>query len=278
MNSPKEVAANYVGVGKGKVALPVSKMLVLSILAGMFIACAAVGANTASCTIASASASKLIGALVFPCGLAMVLVAGSELFTGNTLLVIPLAQKEITVGGMLNNWLWVYIGNFIGSMIVVGIACFGTQWNLFGGALAVTTIKVAATKVSYSFLAATCLGIGCNFLVCIAVWISFCAKTVVGKIVGLFMPIMLFVLSGFEHSVANMYYIPAGLVAAANPTYAAAAVEAGVNLDVLTWGSFFLNNLLPVTIGNIIGGSLLVGMFYWFAYLRGTAKPEDAAK
>ena len=269
MNSPKEVANNYVGIGRGKAQLPISKMIVLGMLAGMFIALAAVGANTASCTITNASVAKLASACVFPCGLAMVLVAGSELFTGNTLMIIPLMEKEISFGAMLKNWLFVYIGNLIGSLLIVAIACYGTQWNLFGGALAVTTMKVAATKVGYSFGAAVALGTGCNFLVCIAVWISFAAKTVVGKVVGLYMPIMLFVLSGFEHSVANMYYVPAGVVAAGIEKYAALGVEAGVNVDVLTWGNFFLHNLLPVTIGNIIGGSILVGLFYWFCYVKG---------
>jgi len=235
----------------------------------MFIALAAVGANTALCTIPNASVAKLVSACVFPVGLVMVLVAGSELFTGNTLMIIPVMEKEVGWGSMLRSWMFVYIGNFIGSMIVVAIACYGTQWNLFGGALAVTTMKIAAAKVGYSFGAAVALGTGCNFLVCIAVWISFAAKTVVGKVVGLYMPIMLFVLSGFEHSVANMYYVPAGLVASGIEKYAALGAEAGINLDVLTWSNFLLHNLLPVTIGNIIGGSILVGLFYWFCYVKG---------
>ncbi len=268
MNAPHEVAANYVEIGKKKTQLPVSKMLILAIMAGMFIALGAVGANTASSTIANASIARLVGALVFPTGLTMVLIAGSELFTGNALLVIPLLEKKITVAAMLKSWLFVFIGNFIGAILVVLICAAGNQWGLFGGALAVTTIKVAVAKSSLGFGSAIALGIGCNLLVCIAVWIAFAAKTVVGKVVGLYLPIMLFVLSGFEHNVANMYYVPAGIVAAMNQNFAALAIQAGINVDVLSWGAFFYHNLLPVTIGNIIGGSILVGCFYWYAYLK----------
>jgi len=268
MFSPPEVAERYREIGRVKVGMKTGKGLVLAALAGMFIALAAAGANTASSTVADPSFAKLLGALVFPTGLVMVLLAGSELFTGNTLLVIPLLCGEIKVSAMLRNWLLVFTGNLAGALLVALICRLGGQWNLFGGVLAVTTIKVAAAKCGLGFGPALWLGIGCNFLVCIAVWISFSAQTVGGKVAGLFLPIMLFVLAGFEHSVANMYYIPAGLLAAAVPEYAAAARAAGVDLSALTWGRFFLANLLPVTIGNIIGGSALVGLPYWYAYLR----------
>ena len=268
MLAPKEVAERYVAVGRAKAALPVGRMLVLGLLAGAFIACAAVGANTALSTVDNPSLGKLAAACVFPGGLAMVLLAGSELFTGNCLLVIPLLQREIGWGGLLRNWLFVYIGNLLGSLLIVGLAAGGSQWGLFSGQLAVTTMKVAAGKVALSFPAAFCLGVGCNFLVCIAVWISFAADSVGGKLAGLFFPIMLFVLSGFEHSVANMYYIPAGIVAAADPVWAAQAAKAGVDLSSLTWSAFFCRNLLPVTLGNIVGGSLLVGCAYWYCFLR----------
>ncbi len=268
MNAPHEVAANYIEIGKKKTQIPISKMLVLAIMAGMFIALGAVGANTASATITNASLAKLIGAMVFPTGLTMVLIAGSELFTGNTLMVIPLLSKEITVGAMLKNWLFVFIGNLIGAIVIVLICAVGNQWGMFDGALAVTTIKVAVAKSSLDFSSAIALGIGCNLLVCVAIWISFAAKTVVGKVVGLYLPIMLFVLSGFEHNVANMYYVPAGIIAAMNQNFAALAVQAGINIDALGWGTFFYHNLLPVTIGNIIGGSILVGCVYWYSYLK----------
>lgn len=272
MLSPKEVAERYLGIGRGKAAQPIGRMLVLGLMAGAFIALAAVGANTAMSTVANPSLAKLAAACVFPGGLAMVLLAGSELFTGNCLLVIPLLQKEIGWGGMLRNWLVVYMANLLGSLLIVGLVAAGGQWGLFSGQLAVTTIKVAAGKVGLSFPAAFCLGVCCNFLVCIAVWISFAAESVGGKLAGLFFPIMLFVLSGFEHSVANMYYIPAGIVAATNPAYAQLALEAGVELSGLTWGGFFLRNLVPVTAGNIVGGSVLVACLYWYSFLYNSNK------
>lgn len=268
MYTPAEVTKNVVGIGKGKAALPVSKMFILGMMAGIFIALAAVASNTVSCTVESASIAKLLSGLVFPAGLTMVLLAGSELFTGNCLMIIPLFEREITLKAMLKNWIIVYIGNFIGSIIIVFLVYWGGQLDLFSGALAVNTIKVAAAKCSLTFTKALCLGILCNLLVCIAVWISFAAKTVSSKIIGLFLPIMLFVLCGFEHSVANMYYGMAGIVANTNDAYHAAAAETVANIANLTPGNFFLMNLLPVTIGNIIGGSVLVGCVYWFAYLR----------
>lgn len=272
MYTPAEVTKNVVGIGKGKAALPVSRMLVLGIMAGLFIGLAAAASNTVSSTVDNGSLGRLLCGLVFPTGLTMVLLAGSELFTGNCLMVVPLLQREITFPAMLKNWIFVYIGNFIGSLIVVFLVYWGGQLDLFSGALAVSTVQVAANKCSLTFAEALCMGILCNFLVCIAVWISFAATTVAGKIVGLFLPIMLFVLCGFEHSVANMYYGMAGLIANTNEAYHAAAAEAVSNLSNLTAGNFFLMNLLPVTIGNIIGGSLLVGCMYWFSYLRKTDK------
>ena len=264
MFSPAEVAKNVINIGKGKANNSIGRLFLLGIMAGMFIALAAVGANTASCTVENASIAKLVGALIFPVGLAMVLIAGSELFTGNCLIIVPVLEKEVTVGRMLRNWITVYLGNFVGAMLVAVLVNFSGQLDLFGGALAVTTMKVAAGKASLSFGKAILLGILCNFLVCIAVWISFAAKTVACKMLGLFMPIMLFVLAGFEHSVANMYYVPSGLIALSTHADAAADIA---NIGNLTWGNFFVNNLIPVTIGNIIGGAFLVGFMYWAIYL-----------
>lgn len=272
MNSPAEVANNYVNIGKGKVNLPVSKMFVLAILAGMFIALAGVAAGTASASIATPSVAKLVSGLVFPGGLAMVLLAGSELFTGNNLIIIPLMEKQVTVGGMLKNWVVVYLGNLLGSVLVSAICVYGNQVGLYGGALAVSDISTAIAKCSMPFGEAFLKGIACNFLVCIAVWISFAAKDVAGKILGLFFPIMLFVVSGYEHSVANMYYISVGLLANGVDSFAALAATAGLNPENLTWANMFLKNLLPVTLGNIVGGAGLVGLPYWFVYVRKSGK------
>lgn len=266
--SPAEVARNYIATGKNKVNTPIGKMLLLAILAGAFIAVGGIASTTAAVSIPLASVSKLVSACIFPGGLTMVLLAGSELFTGNCLLTIPLLEKEITISGMLKNWIVVYIGNLIGSIAIAAAVVFSHQISLFDHALAVSVISTAAAKCALPFSDALIKGILCNFLVCIAVWISFAAKDVAGKIIGLFFPIMMFVLCGFEHSVANMYYISAGLFAKAIPAYAQAAGAAGINMDSLTIAGFFGNNLLPVTIGNIIGGAVCVGCTYWYIYLR----------
>ena len=270
--TPAEVAKNYIATGKSKVNTPIPKMIILAILAGAFIGFGGVGATTVAVSITEPSLGKFIGACVFPGGLTMVLIAGSELFTGNCLLTIPLLEKEITVGGMLKNWVVVYIGNLIGGLLVGAGVAFSHQPSLFNNGMAVSVLSTAASKCSMPFSDAFIKGILCNFLVCIAVWISFAAKEVVSKIVGLFFPIMMFVLCGFEHSIANMYYISSGLFAKTNATYVQAATDAGVDLTNLTWGNFFSKNLLPVTLGNIVGGAICVGCAYWFIYLRKAKK------
>jgi len=276
MNSPKEVAQNYIATGLAKTKLPAVKMLLLGLLAGMFIALAGVGASIASVSIQTASVAKLVGALVFPTGLAMVLIAGSELFTGNCLLVIPVLQKEAKFSGMIKNWFFVYIGNFIGGVLVAALTVYGGTYSLFGGAAAAGVMNTAITKVGMTFSDALIRGVLCNFLVCIAVWMSFAAKDIVGKVAGMYLPIMLFVLSGYEHSIANMYYIPAGLFAKGYSVYSAAADTIDpAKFNNLTWGNMFTKNIIPVTLGNIIGGVLLVGIVYWFVYLR---EPQKAAK
>lgn len=266
--SPAQIAENYVTIGKAKVNLPVLKMFILAIMAGVFIALGGVSATTAAVSISAPSVGKFVGACIFPGGLTMVLLAGSELFTGNCLLTIPLLQKEITAGQMLKNWIVVYLGNFVGGLLVSAGIVFSDQIALFGNGMAVSVISTAAGKCSMGFGDALIKGIMCNFLVCIAVWIAFAAKEVAGKILGLFFPVMMFVLCGFEHSVANMYYIGAGLFAKGVGVYNEAAQLCGVDMSALTWCNFILKNLLPVTIGNIIGGGICVGAVYWFVYLK----------
>ncbi len=261
MNSPQEIAMVYSEAGAAKTKMPFLKTFILAIFAGMFIALAGVGAAFASASIQTASVAKLVGACVFPAGLAMVLVAGSELFTGNNLIILSVLDKKATVGGMLRNWVIVYIGNFVGSLIISALCAWGNVYAAFGGALAQSVAATAGAKVSMSFTEALIKGILCNFLVCIAVWMSFGAKTVGGKIAAVFFPIMVFVVSGFEHSIANMYYITAGLFTTARSAY-------GVTSDVLNWGVFFTKNLIPVTIGNLIGGGIFAGIGYYTAYLK----------
>ena len=276
MNTPKEVAQNYVATGVAKSKLSVVNMLILGILAGMFIALAGVGSTIAPASIAGSalySIGRVLSASVFPVGLAMVLLAGSELFTGNCLMIISVMEREVRLRAMLRNWLFVYIGNFIGSILVATLTVYGGTYSLFGNGAAVQAISTAITKVSLPFGHVLLRGILCNFLVCIAVWISAAAKDVAGKIIGLFLPIMLFVLCAYEHSIANMYYIPTGIMAIGNPDYVAAYAAAygensNVAMTALSWGNMITKNLIPSTLGNIIGGTFLVGMAYWFLFVR----------
>ena len=266
MNTPAGVAANYLNLGMYKVRLHFWKMLLLAVLAGAFIALAGVGASSA----------KLISACVFPAGLTMVLLAGSELFTGNCLLIIPLLSKTVRLRGVLRNWIVVYCGNFLGAVLVAALAVYSHQLSNFSDTLAVSALSTAAAKCALTFGDAFLRGIACNCLVCIAVWISFAATDAIGKIAGLYFPILLFVVSGFEHSVANMFYVPVGILAKGIPEYAQAAAKAGVDLSGLSWQSFLQGNLLPVTLGNIVGG-LAVGVIYWYCYLKDKKEQERKA-
>lgn len=248
MNTPSEIAANYVAIGKGKANLPLLKMVLLAILAGAFIALAG-----AAATFGNVYVNKAMGAAIFPAGLAMVLIAGSELFTGNCLLVIPLLEKEITLRQMLRNLSVVYLGNLVGGVLVSACAVYGGTFD----AIAETVVATAAAKCNLSFAAGFLRGILCNVLVCLGVWMAFAGKTVSCKIIGLFFPVMCFVICGYEHCIANMFYIPAGLMAAGRADIVAEG------LSILG----FLKNLAPVTMGNIVGGAGL-GAMYWAVYLR----------
>lgn len=272
--TPAEVSKNYVAIGKGKVNTPIPKMFLLAVLAGAFIALGGAGAATASASISVASVAKLVGACIFPGGLTMILLAGGELFTGNCLLTIPLLEREIKAAGMLKNWIVVYLGNFVGGILVAAGIVFSHQISLFDNGMAVSVIGTAAAKCSISFGDAFIKGILCNFMVCIAVWIALAAKDVVGKIAGLFFPIAIFVICGFEHSVANMYYIGAGIFAKSVPEYAQAASEAGIDMSAITWGNILGTNLLPVTMGNIVGGAVCVGCVSWYLYLKKSKKAK----
>ena len=267
---PAEIADFTVNVGVKKANLTITNQFALGVLAGAFIAFGAQAANIVTHTISDIGIAKLIGGLIFPAGLMLVLMAGAELFTGNSLMVIALAERRITLPQLLRSWLVVYAGNFAGSVLVALLISWSGQLNYTGGLLGGVTLKAAAGKVSLTFTQAFTLGILCNWLVCLAVWMSFGAKDGISKAVCVFFPIWLFVASGFEHSIANMYYIPAGILA--KSAYTANALELGVSqaaIDSLNWCTMFTRNLLPVTLGNILGGAGFVGCVYWFVYVRG---------
>ncbi len=260
MHSPIEIAKNYIDIGIHKTMMSAFKMLLLGFFAGLFISFAGIAATTATATMETASAGRLIAAIVFPAGMAMVLIAGSELFTGNNLIIISVLEKKVTVAKMLKNWFFVYIGNFLGAMFVAAMVTYGHVPDLFGGKLAEAVINSGVIRTSMNFSDSLIKGILCNILVCIAVWMSFASKDVSGKLLISFWPVMLFVLCGFEHCIADMYYCMAALFTSA---------EYGISADTLTWGNFITHNLIPVTLGNLIGG-VGVGTGYWLAYLAKT--------
>lgn len=268
MNSPAEIAKNYISIGEGKVKMSFLKTFLLAIMAGMFIAIAGAGASIAVVSVETLSLAKLISGCIFPGGLAMVILAGSELFTGNCLLVIPCWTKTIKIHEMLRNWVIVYLGNLLGGLLICAMLVYGHTFSLFNGGMAEFAVNTAAAKNSLSFGDAFIRGILCNILVCIAVWMGFAAKDAGGKVLAIFLPIMIFVICGYEHSVANMYYVPAGIMA---------MKEYGIAADGLSWLTFFVNNEIPVTLGNILGGSF-VGTMYWAIYLREEKKNNPINK
>ena len=267
--TPAEIADFTVNVGVKKANLSVVNQFILGILAGAFIAFGAQASNMATHTISDVSTAKFIGGLIFPAGLMLVLTAGAELCTGNSLMIMALAERKITLMQLLRSWVVVYFGNLAGSVLVALLISWSGQLSYTGGLLGGVTLKAAAGKISLPFAQAFVLGILCNWLVCLAVWASFGAKDGVSKAVCVFFPIWLFVASGFEHSVANMYYIPAGILA--KSAYTVKALELGVSqaaIDSLNWCTMFTRNLLPVTLGNILGGAGFVGCVYWFVYKK----------
>ena len=245
------------------------RLLILAILAGAYIAFGAQASAMVSFNLVADPATfgigKLVSAAVFPVGLMMVVLCGAELFTGNNLMLVGLLDKKIRVSGMLRNWLIVYIGNFIGALIIAIFINYSGLLANGEGLLGAITVKTAISKVSLDFGKAFVLGIMCNWLVCLAVWMATGAQATISKIFSILFCIGLFVLSGFEHSVANMYFIPAGMIASGNDAFAQLL---GLDPSCLTIGNFLLGNLLPVTLGNIVGGGMFVGVVYWLVYRR----------
>jgi formate/nitrite transporter len=250
--TPAEIGEVWIGNGVKKANLPILKMFLLGIFAGIFIGLGAHGfilATAATSGGTDALVAKLIGASVFPVGLMLVILCGGELFTGNNLLTLAWMDKKITVKQLLINWLVVYIGNLVGSIL---LAFLLAKSGLYTEAVMATATSIAVKKVTISFSNAVIRGIFCNILVVLACWLQAGSKDMIGKIWGIWFPIMLFVFSGFEHSVANMTYIPLGIFLGAE----------------VSWGQLFMGNLIPVTIGNIIGGAVIVPCVYYYSFLR----------
>ena len=267
MLSPAEFVDSYAGIGAGKAKASAMKLFLLAILAGFYIAMGGAVTNVASHAVANVSAAKIINGLLFPFGLIMVILTGAELFTGNCLIAISVLEKKATLAGMARNLVIVYLGNFVGGLLVSAGMVYCGQLNLSGGYLAAVTIRTAAAKCGLSFGPAFAMGIFCNVLVCAGVVCSLCGKDIIGRAVGAYVPVAFFVIGGFEHCVANMYYIPAGILANSAPKYAELAAAAGIDTSALTWGNFLVNNLVPVTLGNIVGGVAL-GALLWAAHKK----------
>lgn len=257
--TPKEIAQATCDAGSAKAKLSIAQMIVLGIFAGVFIGFGAQGAITIgqSLTSIDVGLQKFVFAAAFPVGLMLVVICGAELFTGNNLMTLGCMNGRYKMTDVLRNWGVVYLSNFIGSVI---LALFVAKSGLLaaGTPAADLAVSIATKKVAVSFGPAIIRGILCNIIVVLAVWMATGARDVAGKIFACWFPIMLFVLSGYEHSVANMYFIPLGMFLGAP----------------VTWGQVWINNLIPVTIGNLIGGALIVPLFYHVAYMKVSA-PVD---
>jgi formate transporter len=266
--TPKEIAARIENSGITKSTGDPLRVFALAILAGAFIALGAVFFTIVTYDNSGVAQGlmRLIGGLAFCLGLILVVVAGAELFTGNNLIVMAYVDSKVTMKQLLQNWAIVYFGNFIGALGVVGLIYFSGHWNIDNGAVGAKVVAIANAKVNLTWMEAFTRGILCNILVCLAVWLCFAGRTVIDKVLAILFPITAFVAMGFEHSVANMYFISAGLMAKQQPEFL--SLISTINVDNLTIMNFLFDNLLPVTLGNIVGGSVFVGLFYWFIYLR----------
>jgi formate/nitrite transporter len=265
--SPAEITQSYAEAGKKKADLSLGNMFARAVLAGLLIAFGAAVTNTAAHSVDNVAVVRIICGLLFPFGLVMVMLLGAELFTGNCMIPVSILEKKTTFGKMLRSWVVVYVGNLIGALaLAAGCALFG-QMDYSGGGLAVFTIRLAAVKSAISFSSGIVLGFFCNVLVCAGVLCSLSSKSTSGRILGAYVPVTFFVICGFEHCIANMYYIPAGLWAMTVPRYTQLAVESGVDIAMLSWWNFSVRNLVPVTIGNILGGVCL-GALMWGCHLR----------
>lgn len=285
--SPAEIAIAICNAGKTKAEMAFTKLVLLGILAGVYIG---FGANLAtkigSMDSGTAGGQFLFGAC-FSVGLMMVVIAGAELFTGNNMACMASAMNsQSSWRGLAYNWTVVFISNFIGSLLLVYIVFYSNYWiapDATTGALAITAqggkaLAIAKGKLTLTWTEAFLRAILCNWLVCIAVWMATGAKDIIGKTFAIFFPIMAFVSSGFEHSVANMFFIPMGItIASTNPEAAAVALTMTPEAvsSLYTYGNFFVNNLIPVTLGNIVGGGVFVGAIYWMIYLRKKAEVKQ---
>ena len=266
-----QIVEQNIAAGVRKSGLGTKKLILLGISAGFFVAFGAEGSSLAMHGISDVGLSRTLAGAVFPLGLLMIVLLGGELFTGNCLISMAVYSKKAAWTKMGRNLLLAYISNFAGAVLMAWMISRSGQLAYSGGGAGAFTIKVALGKVSVDPFAALISGILCNVLVCLAIFMAAAAKDIAGKCLAVFFPIFVFVISGFEHCVANMYYIPAGIFASANPAYVEKAKElygiTSAQLKALTWKGM-LSNLIPVTIGNMVGGMIFVGLVYWYLYQK----------
>lgn len=269
--TPAEMAVKAAETGVKKTRLDTLRMFMLAILAGAFIAMGAIFATTVSAGASTLpfGIARLLAGVTFTLGLILVVVSGSELFTGNSLVIIAFANRRITLPALLRNWGIVYLGNFIGALLTAYLMFLTRQYTFGAGSIGLAALNTGEAKTALGFGQAVVLGIFCNALVCMAVWMCYSARSTIDKILAIVPPIAAFVAAGFEHSIANMYFIPVALFIKqmGTPAFFEAIKKTPADFVHLTWSNFFLVNLLPVTIGNIIGGVVMVGLMYWFIYL-----------
>lgn len=270
---PAEIARSAESVGARKASLPVIDLLGLSVLAGAFIG---LGATFSTTVLAGSSGlpfgvARLLAGLAFSLGLILVVLAGAELFTGNNLMVMAWASRRVRTVQLLRAWAIVYLGNFAGAVATAALVFASGQYELGGGAVGRAALTIASAKTGLGFGEAIALGMLCNALVCLAVWLTYGARSTTDKILAIVPPITAFVAAGFEHSVANMYFVPLGLFVRSDGEFVS-SLDAPPDTTGLGWGPFLLDNLLPVTIGNVIGGAILVAAVYWVVYLRPGAR------
>lgn len=275
LKKPNEIAVALREAGRRKTQLSLDRMFILGILAGVYIGFGAQLATTVSMDLApkvGVGLSNLISGGAFSVGLMLVVLGGAELFTGNNLIWLSFLSRRSTATAVLRNWTTVFLGNFVGSILLAILIFIGGFYAMGGNALGIRALTIANSKVNIGFMQLIARGIVCNWLVCLAVWTATSAEDTTGKILACFFPIMAFVASGFEHSIANMFFIPIGILLKGVPNL---VTQAGLNLEYLTWTGFLTKNLLPVTIGNVIGGGFFVATLYWYVYLRPEARALD---
>lgn len=263
MKFPREVVEHNIEASTSKVRMPKRNLMMMGFFAGMFIAYGAAASSVIIHNVSNVGLARLLAGCVFPVGLMLIVFIGGELFTGDCLMIMGVLHNQYRIRSMVRVLAVVFPSNLIGSVVLAWLVSMSGQWNYTEGLLGAFTIKVAMDKISMPFMTAFISGVICNIFVCAAVLLTNASKDVTGKIWGCFFPIMAFIVGGYEHCVADMYFVPAGILAPGNETYVQKAMDTygytAARLAELNWGSFFVDNVIPVTLGNMLGGMVVMG-------------------